>query len=45
MKVCTLAPFLGERPLLHLGLHSRPEAVANAYRNHPESFRVMFVRG
>ena len=33
VTVCKLAPFLSGRPLLHPGLRSRPEAVANAYQN------------
>ena len=37
VKVCKLAPFLGGRPLLHPGLRSRPEAVANAYRNRDQA--------
>ena len=32
-KVCKLCPFSGWRQLLHHGLRSRPEAVANAYWN------------
>ena len=36
-KVCKLVPFLGGRPLLHPGLRSRPEAVANAYWNRDQA--------